>query len=185
MSHTCTLLKDAVQQLYDLCKSQPLLGRSPRCVCRALAPDNCPAASSTARRIQQMYLGGCSCASHVHVGEHNAVNDMLGTPQSFSELLSIVLISAISGVRPTPPLYSRLKALVSGAEYDYVRSACDFGQHTQQPCKAAALNKFLDAPAATIDLYKVIDATQYKHLEKINYISLPTARRRQPTASTA
>ena len=114
-----SLTKAAVQQLYDLCRSQPLLGR---CICRSLAPSDCLAAVPTARRIQQMYLGLTADALLQSLKSDAwrylkflEVNDSVGCPQSLLELLSVLLVVVVSDVRPTPALHARLQALVSMA----------------------------------------------------------------------
>ena len=114
-----SLTKAAVQQLYDLCRSQPLLGR---CICLSLAPPNCAAAVPTARRIQQMYLGLTADALLQSLKSDAwrylkflEVNDSVGCPQSLLELLSVLLVVVVSDVRPTPALHGRLQALVSMA----------------------------------------------------------------------
>ncbi|CAE6920524.1 unnamed protein product [Symbiodinium sp. CCMP2592] len=91
-----SLSKAAVQQLYDLCRSQPLLGR---CICLSLSPpapgaaqgctcctlystctnlfvmpvldQGCAAALPTARRIQQMHPGQAQANSNFHSCLHN------------------------------------------------------------------------------------------------------------------
>ena len=114
-----SLTKAAVQQLYDLCRSQPLLGR---CICLSLAPPKCAAAIPTARRIQQMYLGLTADALLQSLKSDAwrylkflEVNDSVGCPQSLLELLSVLLVVVVSDVRPTPALHGRLQALVSMA----------------------------------------------------------------------
>lgn len=114
-----SLTKAAVQQLYDLCRSQPLLGR---CICLSLAPPGCTAAVPTARRIQQMYLGLTADALLQSLKSDAwrylkflEVNDAVGCPQSLLELLSVLLVVVVSDVRPTPALHGRLQALVSMA----------------------------------------------------------------------
>jgi len=114
-----SLTKAAVQQLYDLCRSQPLLGR---CICLSLAPPNCAAAVPTARRIQQMYLGLTADALLQSLKSDAwrflkflEVNDSVGCPHSLLELLSVLLVVVVSDVRPTPALHGRLQALVSMA----------------------------------------------------------------------
>lgn len=114
-----SLSKAAVQQLYDLCRSQPLLGR---CICLSLSPPGCAAALPTARRIQQMYLG-LTADALLQSFKSDAwrylkfieVNDTVGCPQSLLELLSVLLVVVVSDVRPTPALHGRLQALVSMA----------------------------------------------------------------------
>ena len=115
--------KVAVQQLYDLCRSQPLLGR---CICLSLAPVGCAAALPTARRIQQMYLGLTADALLQSLKSDAwrflkflEVNDSFfefkRCPQSLLELLSVLLVVVVTDVRPTPLLHGRLQALVSMA----------------------------------------------------------------------
>jgi hypothetical protein len=111
------LSKAAVQQLYDLCKSQPLLGH---CISFALAPRGCAAAVKTARRIQQMCLGLTADALLQNLKgdawrylKFLEVSDAIGIPPPMIELFSILLIVVISNIRPTPALQSRLQALVS------------------------------------------------------------------------
>lgn len=112
------LSKTAVQQLYDLCKSQPLLGR---CISLALTPAGCAAALKTARQIQQMCLGLTADALLQSVKNGDAwrylkfleVSDTVGVPPPLIELFSILLIVVVSNVRPTPALHTRLQALVS------------------------------------------------------------------------
>ncbi|CAK0808129.1 unnamed protein product [Prorocentrum cordatum] len=118
-SGNASLSKAAVQQLYDLCKSQPLLGR---CVGRALAPPGCAAALTTARRIQQMCLG-LTADSLLQSLKGDAwrylkfleVSDAIGSPQPLLELFSVLLVVVVSDIRPTPALHARLQGLVSMA----------------------------------------------------------------------
>lgn len=100
-SGNASLSKAAVQQLYDLCKSQPLLGR---CISRALAPAGCAAARMTARRIQQMCLGLTADALLQSLKgdawrylKFLEVSDAVGSPQPLLELFSILLVVVIPG----------------------------------------------------------------------------------------
>ncbi|CAE8675054.1 unnamed protein product, partial [Polarella glacialis] len=136
-----SLSKAAVQQLYDLCKSQPLLGR---CIVLSLAPPSCTVSLPTARRIQQMYLGLTADALLQSLKSDAwrylkflEVNDAVGCPQSLLELLSVLLVVVVSDVRPTPALHGRLQALVSMAT-STVPSASQTGGETSGVQNATA-----------------------------------------------
>lgn len=117
-SGSASLTKAAVQQLYDLCKGQPLIGR---CISLALAPAGCVLAAATGQRIHQMNLGLTADALlqtlKGDAWRYLKFLDLPDTsiPQPVLELFSILLVVVISDIRPTPALYSRLQTLVSQA----------------------------------------------------------------------